>query len=106
MGLCSTPDPAGLLRHLGTLLDPEDGRVWLLEHGRSYYGWVNWVLDRMAGKQAELHGCWWNRDVGQVLEKSGLEIVEIRRTQLGTVWWVQMKRGVEGGQPGIERRNV
>lgn len=100
MGLCSTPDPAGLLAHLGTLTDPDGGRVLLLEHGRGHYAWVNWVLDRTAGRHAERHGCWWNRDIGTIVRQSGLEVVEIKRWHLGTTWWVELRPRGSGEEVG------
>ncbi|KAL3466635.1 ubiquinone/menaquinone biosynthesis-related protein [Aspergillus heterothallicus] len=86
MGLCSMPDPAGALRHLGTITEPQQGRILLLEHGRSHYDWLNRVLDNLAPAHADRHGCWWNRDIGQIVRDSGLEIVEEERWHFGTTW--------------------
>lgn len=86
MGLCSMPDPVGTLRHLGEITEPEKGRILLLEHGRSHYGWLNNVLDNTAAAHADRHGCWWNRDIGEVVRESGLEIVEEKRWHFGTTW--------------------
>jgi methyltransferase OMS1, mitochondrial len=86
MGLCSTTDPVSLLRHLGSITEPQRGRILLLEHGRSHYNWLNKVLDNLAPAHAHRHGCWWNRDIGQIIEQSGLEVVEIKRYHLGTTW--------------------
>ncbi|EED19520.1 ubiquinone/menaquinone biosynthesis-related protein [Talaromyces stipitatus ATCC 10500] len=86
MGLCSTTDPVGLLQHLGSITEPQRGQVLLLEHGRSHYDWLNRILDNLAPAHAHRHGCWWNRDIGQIIEQSGLEVVEIRRYHLGTTW--------------------
>lgn len=86
MGLCSTSDPVGLLRHLGSIAEPQRGRILLLEHGRSHYEWLNKVLDNLAPAHAHRHGCWWNRDIGRIIEQSGLEVVEIKRYHLGTTW--------------------
>ncbi|KAL4777922.1 methyltransferase domain-containing protein [Aspergillus varians] len=86
MGLCSMPDPAGALRHLGTITEPQQGRILLLEHGRSHYGWLNRVLDNLAPAHADRHGCWWNRDIGQIVRESGLEVVEEKRWHFGTTW--------------------
>lgn len=96
MGLCSTPDPVGLLRHLGTITEPEHGRILLLEHGRSHYNWLNSILDNLAAAHADRHGCWWNRDIGEIVEQSGLEVVEVKRYHLGTTWRVVLrpKRGL------------
>ncbi|KAL3489071.1 ubiquinone/menaquinone biosynthesis-related protein [Aspergillus germanicus] len=86
MGLCSMPDPAGALRHLGAITEPQQGRILLLEHGRSHYDWLNRVLDNLAPAHADRHGCWWNRDIGQIVRDSGLEIVEEQRWHFGTTW--------------------
>ncbi|CAG8907672.1 unnamed protein product [Penicillium egyptiacum] len=86
MGLCSMPDPVATLRHLGSVTEPASGRILLLEHGRSYYGWLNRILDNLAPAHADRHGCWWNRDIEDIVRESGLEIVEEKRWHLGTTW--------------------
>lgn len=86
MGLCSLSDPVAFLKHLGEITEPERGQILLLEHGRSHYGWVNKLLDDLAPAHANQHGCWWNRDIGQIIEQSGLEVVESQRWHLGTTW--------------------
>lgn len=99
MGLCSTPEPAAMLKRLGALARRDGGRVLLLEHGRSYYGVVNWMLDRAAGAHAVRHGCWWNRDIGAIVARSGLVVERMERRNLGTTWWVELRprrKGDEG----------
>lgn len=86
MGLCSMPDPVATLRHLGSITEPRRGRILLLEHGRSHYDWVNRILDNLAAAHADRHGCWWNRDIGDIIRESGLEIVEEKRYHLGTTY--------------------
>ncbi|KAL2854370.1 ubiquinone/menaquinone biosynthesis-related protein [Aspergillus pseudoustus] len=93
MGLCSMPDPAGALRHLGTITEPQHGRILLLEHGRSHYDWLNRLLDNLAPAHADRHGCWWNRDIGQIVQDSGLEIIEEQRWHFGTTWRYVLKPG-------------
>lgn len=104
MGLCSTPDPVGMLRHLGAITEPEHGQILLLEHGRSYYDWLNTVLDNLAAAHATRYGCWWNRDIGQIIEQSGLEVVDIQRYHLGTTWKVilrpKLREKIEQQQQG------
>lgn len=90
MGICSMKDPVLALRRLGELTRP-GGRIFLLEHGRGYYSWINWILDRAARRHADRHGCWFNRDVGGVLEKSGLRLERVERRVLGTVWFVEAR---------------
>lgn len=104
MGSCSTPTPAATLAHLGNLADPNDGKLLLLEHGRSYYDWINWILDKAAAKHADKHGCWFNRDVGRILEESGLVIEKVERSHFGTLWFVEARPGVRGGGKLVARK--
>lgn len=92
MGLCSVDDPVKLLQNLGKVVKEEDGRILLLEHGRANWGWLNNILDKSAEGHAHRFGCWWNRDLGQIVEESGLEVVEVKRFQGGTTWWFELKK--------------
>ena len=91
MGLCSTPEPSRLLSHLGTIVNTDNGQILLLEHGRSHYQWLNNILDKQAPAHADKHGCWWNRDIGRIVEESGLEIIRCKRYHLGTTWWFELR---------------
>ncbi|KAF2267988.1 methyltransferase OMS1 mitochondrial precursor [Lojkania enalia] len=91
MGLCSTPEPVKLLQNLETVTKEDGGQILLLEHGKSRYKWLNDLLDRTAPAHAREHGCWWNRDIGKIVEESGLEVVKIKRYNFGTTWWVELK---------------
>ena len=94
MGVCSTPVPAQLLSHLGTLLNQKTGKILLIEHGRGYYNWINYILDRDARRHAEKYGCYHNRDIGTIVEQSGLVVESIRRPfwwNLGTVWVIEAR---------------
>jgi methyltransferase OMS1 len=101
MGLCSTEDPEGLLRSLGKLVK-DDGKIMLLEHGKSHYDWLNRLLDQTASQHATMHGCWWNRDIGDIVKRSGLEVVQLKRHTLGTTWWVELKRPKEDVQRDVQ----
>ncbi|KAL8970200.1 MAG: hypothetical protein Q9183_001633 [Haloplaca sp. 2 TL-2023] len=108
MSLCSIPGPSIFLRNLASHLSHEEmgvsrasqpvqesnknppSRILLLEHGRSYYAWVNRFLDRSASLHARQHGCWWNRDIGKIASDSGLEIVNMERKHLGTTWVLEL----------------
>jgi methyltransferase OMS1, mitochondrial len=91
MGLCSTSEPAELLRRMGAVTKAETGRILLLEHGVGHYDFVNERLDYYAPHHADKFGCWWNKDIGAIVEESGLEIVEIKRYHFGTTWWIELK---------------
>ncbi|CAI6340392.1 unnamed protein product [Periconia digitata] len=91
MGLCSTNEPVKLLHSLEAATKEEDGQILLLEHGKSHYEWLNSFLDRTAPNHALTHGCWWNKDIGKIVEESGLEVVDMKRYNFGTTWWVELK---------------
>jgi methyltransferase OMS1 len=113
MGLCSTPTPHDLLLNLSSHLDHSnpDSRILLLEHGRSSYAWLNNILDNSAAKHAEIHGCWYNRDMGELVreaaEQSGLEVVESGcwRKHLGTTWVFELRPSGKGavGEEGVKK---
>lgn len=108
MSLCSVPGPSLFLRNLASHLSYQEmtvltspdilqasdsgpaSRILLLEHGRSYYSWLNKLLDRTASAHAQRHGCWWNRDIGKIAEDSGLEIITMQRKHFGTTWLIEL----------------
>lgn len=92
MGLCSVADPVGLLKNLGECVKEDEGRILLLEHGRAKWDWLNRALDNSAEGHAKLFGCWWNRDMGKIVEESGLEVVNIKRRHGGTTWRIELKK--------------
>lgn len=62
------------------------GKILLLEHGRSYYGFLNRFLDNGAKMHADHYGCWWNKDIEQVVRDSGLIVESKRRYHFGTTY--------------------
>lgn len=90
-GVCSTPEPEKVLRNLGSLVNPNGGRILLLEHGKGHYEWLNNFLNDVAPAHADRFGCWWNKDIGEIVKNSGLEIVEARRYHFGTTWWFELR---------------
>lgn len=91
MGLCSTSDPVKLLKNLGESVKEVDGRILLLEHGRGTWNWLNYILDGLAPRHALEFGCLWNKDIGEIVNESGLEVVKIERKHLGTTWWIELR---------------
>ncbi|KPM42879.1 hypothetical protein AK830_g3703 [Neonectria ditissima] len=98
-GLCSVADPVAVLTNLAGAVKPGSGRIILLEHGKGWYGIVNGLLDKNADKHFEKYGCWWNRDIQQLVEEAarktpGLEVVKVERPsllQMGTLVWVELR---------------
>ncbi|KAL1610021.1 hypothetical protein SLS60_001686 [Paraconiothyrium brasiliense] len=91
MGICSTPDPVSLLRNLEAATKEDGGRILLLEHGKSHYQWLNDLLDKTAPSHADAHGCFWNKDIGKIVDESGLEVVNMKRYNLGTTYWIELR---------------
>ncbi|KAJ1558173.1 hypothetical protein HK405_014256 [Cladochytrium tenue] len=101
-GLCSMSDPVSGLRGMAGLLRP-GGQLVLLEHGRigghgGFAAWwplgraaslVNEALDRTAPGHARRWGCWWNRDVEELVARAGLRAKRVRRFHFGTTVLVE-----------------
>lgn len=102
-GLCSCRDPVAVLVSLARACRSSDeSRILLLEHGKSRWKWLNRLLDAQAVKHAERWGCWWNRDMVELLEKEEvkeeLEVLYLNRWHLGTTYYIvarPKKRGAE-----------
>lgn len=90
-GLCCHEDPVEALKNFEKILKP-GGRIILLEHGRGTYDFINKILDRRAEKHAEKFGCRWNLEIGEIIDDSGLEVVSMKRANLGTTWHIVAKR--------------
>lgn len=98
-GLCSVSDPQRMLANMAALLQPASGRIYLLEHGRGKFGWLNGLLDKFAPAHFRRFGCWWNRDIEAIVRKAeeevpGLEVVKIDRPLLlqgGTMIYVELR---------------
>ncbi|KAJ1570000.1 Methyltransferase-like protein 7B [Nowakowskiella sp. JEL0078] len=100
-GLCSCGDPVEALKNMAKCCR-EDGKLLLLEHGRVAAWRIDWgilgkllpaqsinsLLDRTALGHASKWGCWWNRDILEVVEKAGLQVETVKRFHFGTTYLV------------------
>ncbi|KAJ3213292.1 Methyltransferase-like protein 7B [Dinochytrium kinnereticum] len=84
-GLCSFSDPVASLKEMKRVCRA-DGKILLLEHGRSTWGWLNSALDKSAMDHAKEWGCWWNRDIEKMVKEAGLKIISCKRYHLGTTY--------------------
>jgi methyltransferase OMS1 len=84
-GLCSHKDPIEALMQMQRACKP-GGRIILIEHGRSYWDWVNEALDGSAEKHYSNWGCWWNRDIGRIVKEAGLTVESEQRWHFGTTY--------------------
>ena len=90
-GLCSFEDPVAGLKEMHRVLK-SGGTMLLLEHGRSHYDFLNTILDNSAYGHAKRWGCWFNRDMDDILEEAGLNITTQHRFHFGTTWYVIAKK--------------
>jgi ubiquinone/menaquinone biosynthesis C-methylase UbiE len=74
---CTFPDPIRAFREMSRVCRP-DGRILLLEHGRSSVRLFGWYQDKRAWKQAEQFGCQWNREPVKLVQEAGLTLDETK----------------------------
>lgn len=86
-GLCSCEDPIQALNEIKRVVKP-DGKVYLLQHGRSQHEFLDKVLDKTSEDHAQHWGCWWNRDIISLVKQSGLKIDDIKRHHFGTTYMI------------------
>ena len=80
--VCTFPDPLAALRETGRVCKP-DGRILLLEHGRSSLEWLARCQDRRAERHAKFLGCHWNREPQELVHQAGLRLSSARRAFFG-----------------------
>jgi methyltransferase OMS1 len=87
-GLCSYDDPVKTLKEMARVCKP-DGRILLLEHGRSKtWYFISQYLDKHAERHAKNWGCVWNRDLDSIIGQSGLELESLHTWHFGTTYYV------------------
>lgn len=82
LSLCTFPDPVAALREMARVCRPQ-GRILLLEHGRSDRKWLAGWQDRRAERHAKPLGCHWNREPQELVAQAGLKLTAARRTFFG-----------------------
>eukprot|EP01097_Dermamoeba_algensis_P003754 TRINITY_DN2565_c0_g1_i1.p1 TRINITY_DN2565_c0_g1~~TRINITY_DN2565_c0_g1_i1.p1 ORF type:complete len:259 (-),score=69.04 TRINITY_DN2565_c0_g1_i1:196-972(-) len=86
-GLCSVNDPIKALKEMQRVCK-KDGKILLLEHGRSEYSLLSDYLDRKAYSHKEKWGCWWNRDMKKIMKESSLQINQLDEKQFKSCFYV------------------
>jgi ubiquinone/menaquinone biosynthesis C-methylase UbiE len=74
---CTFPDPIRAFQEMSRVCKP-DGRILLLEHGRSSVRLFAWYQDWRAEKHASQLGCQWNRLPVRNAREAGLQLVDCR----------------------------
>lgn len=80
--LCTFPDPIAALEEMQRVCR-EDGRILLLEHGRSSNRLIGRFQDVREDSHTKRLGCHWNREPLELVERAGLYPVTSRQTFFG-----------------------
>jgi ubiquinone/menaquinone biosynthesis C-methylase UbiE len=94
MTVCTFPDPVAALKEMTRVCKP-NGRILLLEHGRSDREWVGRLQDLREESHARRLGCHWNREPLELVEQAGLVPVCARRTFLGVFHEIEANKKIE-----------
>jgi ubiquinone/menaquinone biosynthesis C-methylase UbiE len=92
LSTCKFPDPVGALEEMARVCGRE-GRVLLLEHGRSDRERLGRWQDRHADQFAKPLGCYWNREPLDMVRKAGLQVKTARRFFLGIFHQIEAASG-------------
>lgn len=87
-GLCSFERPEEALREMQRVAKP-GGRILLLEHGKSDWRTLAWWQQHRLNRHVVKWGCFWNRDILELVEGSGLRIVDVQRRHMGTTYLIE-----------------
>ncbi|MGH7846590.1 MAG: class I SAM-dependent methyltransferase [Candidatus Binatia bacterium] len=82
LSMCTFPNPVAALREMARVCRI-DGKVLLLEHGRSDREWLGQWQDRHANQFAKPLGCHWNREPLKLVRQTGLKIYRAKRHFFG-----------------------
>jgi len=85
-GLCSFEDPVHVLKQMQAVCKP-GGQILLLEHGVSSSGWMRRYMDSNSQSHAKSWACIYNRDIEDIVEKSGLIVEHKERKYFGTTYF-------------------
>jgi ubiquinone/menaquinone biosynthesis C-methylase UbiE len=88
LSTCTFPNPVAALEGMSRVCRPE-GRVLLLEHGRSDRQRLGRWQDRHADQFAKPLGCHWNREPLDMVRKAGLAVTSARRFFFGIVHQIE-----------------
>lgn len=82
LSTCTFPNPVLALQEMARVCRPE-GKILLLEHGRSDREWLGRFQDRTADRHAKHLGCHWNRKSLDLVRRAGLKINKTKRVFFG-----------------------
>jgi ubiquinone/menaquinone biosynthesis C-methylase UbiE len=89
LATCSYLNPIAALHEMKRVCKP-DGRLLLLEHGRSSWELIGRLQDRGVVGSIERGGCRVNQEPQQIIQAAGLKIASARRTMIGIFHVIQV----------------
>ncbi|RMF78255.1 MAG: class I SAM-dependent methyltransferase [Chloroflexi bacterium] len=90
LATCTFPDPIAALQEMARVCKP-DGRILLMEHGRSSLDWFARYQDRHAQQHFASVGCRWNQEPQEIVRAAGLEIVSAKRGFFGVFHTIEAR---------------
>ena len=90
LSLCTLTQPIQALNEMSRVCKP-NGRILLLEHGRSSNERIGRWQDKRADKHAKRFGCNWNRDILGLVGEAEVEIVSSQRYFFGAFHAIEVK---------------
>jgi ubiquinone/menaquinone biosynthesis C-methylase UbiE len=89
---CTFPNPVAALREMARVCRT-NGKILLLEHGRSDREWLGRWQDRREDSFAKQLGCHWNREPFELVRKAGLKINAAQRFFFGIFHQIEAAPG-------------
>ena len=90
LSTCTFPNPVVALKAMARVCRSE-GKILLLEHGRSDRDWLARFQDRHVDRFAKPLGCHWNRNPAEIARLAGLRLVTARRNFFGVFHLIEAK---------------
>ena len=82
LSTCTFPNPVAALKEMARVCRI-DGKILLLEHGRSDRDWLGRWQDRRADRHAKQFGCHWNREPLELVRQASLKVNKAQRVFFG-----------------------
>jgi ubiquinone/menaquinone biosynthesis C-methylase UbiE len=90
LSTCTFPDPVAALVEMARVCRT-DGKILLLEHGRSNREWLGRWQDRHVDQFAKPLGCNWNREPLELAKEAHLKVSRARRNFFGLFYRIEAK---------------
>ncbi|MFC3959207.1 class I SAM-dependent methyltransferase [Halovivax cerinus] len=90
LSTCTFPDPIAALREMNRVCAP-DGRILLVEHGRSSVEVLGRLQDWRADAHFETHRCRWNQDPLALVSRTELSVTDVSTAMLGVITTIEVE---------------